>query len=280
MKIIQITDTHLVPERREMHGVDPHERLTACIEDVRRNHADAELCVLTGDLAHKGEIGAYEALSEILIRLPMPYRLMVGNHDSRDNLLSILPETSTDDNGFIQSSVDTSAGRLIFVDTVEAGEKHGGFCERRAEWLTQQLKGGKDGPIFLFLHHPPFDIGIPNMDRMRLLKGDHLLADTIAPFRNVRHIFFGHVHRPTAGSWIGIPFSSIRGTAHQVALRFEETRHLVRSHEPPAYGVIMLGPQTTVVHFHDFLDATAFTAEADLARDKKPQLARSDEGSE
>jgi 3',5'-cyclic AMP phosphodiesterase CpdA len=272
MKIIQITDMHLVPEKREMHGVNPYERLYACVEDIRRNHADAELCVLTGDLAHKGEIDAYEALSEILKRLPIPYRLMVGNHDSRDNLLSVFPDTPTDPNGFIQSSVDISAGRLIFLDTVETGEKHGGFCEQRADWLTQQLKGGNGRPVYLFFHHPPFELGIPNMDRMRLLKGDDLLADTIAPFPNIRHIFFGHVHRPTAGSWMGIPFSSFRGTAHQVALQFEETQHLVRSHEPPAYGVILLKPHTTVVHFHDFLDETAFTAEADIARDKIPLL--------
>jgi len=269
MKIIQITDTHLVPEKGDMHGVNPYERLSACVEDIRKNHADAELCVITGDLAHKGEIGAYEDLSEILKRLPIPYHLMVGNHDARENLLSVFPETATDRHGFIQSSVDLAAGRLIFVDTVSKGQKFGGFCERRAEWLTAQLKDSRERAVYLFLHHPPFDIGIPKVDCMRLLQGEELFADTIAPFRNIRHLFFGHVHRPTAGSWIGIPFSSFRGTAHQVALTFEETEHLVRSHEPPAYGVIMLNPKSTVVHFHDFLDDTAFVAEQDLAKDSK-----------
>jgi len=268
MKIIQITDMHLVPEKREMHGVNPYERLIACVEDVRENHSDAELCVLTGDLAHKGEITAYESLSEILAGLPIPYHLIVGNHDSRKNLLSVFPDTPTDHNGFIQSVVELSAGRLVFVDTVDEGQKYGGFCELRAEWLTQQLESSGGDPVYLFLHHPPFDLGIPNVDRMRLLNGDDLLADTIAPFDNIRHLFFGHVHRPTAGSWNGVPFSSFRGTAHQVALRFNQTQHLVRSHEPPAYGVILLNEDSTVVHFHDYLDETAFVAEADIARHK------------
>lgn len=263
MKIIQITDMHLVPEEREMHGVNPYGRLSACIDDIIENHADAELCIFTGDLAHKGEIGAYESLAKILKRLPMPYHLLVGNHDARENLLSVFPETATDEYGFIQSFVDLAEGRLIFIDTVESGEKFGGFCERRAEWLKAQLDASNDRPVFLFLHHPPFDIGIPNIDKMRLLKGDDLLANTIKPFQNVRHIFFGHVHRPTAGSWHGIAFSSFRGTAHQVALTLEKTPQLVRSHEPPAYGVIFLNPQTTVVHFHDFLDNTAFVAESE-----------------
>ena len=112
MKIVQITDLHLVPGKQDMHGVNPYERLSKCVEDIQQNHSDAELCVISGDLAHKGEVGAYEDLSEILTRLPMPYRLMVGNHDHRDNLRSVFPETAEDPNGFIQSSVDLDAGRL------------------------------------------------------------------------------------------------------------------------------------------------------------------------
>jgi 3',5'-cyclic AMP phosphodiesterase CpdA len=259
MKILQITDTHIVPEHRDMHGVNPYQRLSACVDDIRQNHADAELCVITGDLAHKGEISAYQSLSEILARLPMAYHLLVGNHDDRDNLLSIFPRTPKDQNGFIQSVVDLAVGRLIFIDSVEIGENLGGFCKKRAGWLTDQLKASADRPVYLFMHHPPFDLGIPNMDAMRLLRGDGLFADTIAPFKNIRHMFFGHVHRPIAGSWMGIPFSIFRGTAHQVGLWMEATPHLMRSHEPPAYGVILLDTHSTVVHFHDFMDRTAFS---------------------
>lgn len=269
MKILQISDLHLVPEKREMHGVNPYDRLTQCVDDIRQNHADAELCVITGDLAHKGEIGAYELLSEILSRLPVPYHLLVGNHDDREKLLSVFPNTPVDENGFIQSIVDLDIGRLIFIDTVEKGEKFGGFCAQRAGWLIDQLKGSGDRPVYLFMHHPPFDVGIPYMDGMRLLRGEDVLADALAQFPNIRHLFFGHVHRPIAGSWNGIPISAFRGTAHQVALRLVETAHLVRSHEPPAYGVILLNPNSTVVHYHDFLDDTSFVAEADINRHRK-----------
>ncbi|MBT5263479.1 MAG: phosphodiesterase [Rhodospirillaceae bacterium] len=269
MKIVQITDLHLVPGKQDMHGVNPYERLSKCVEDIQQNHSDAELCVISGDLAHKGEVGAYEDLSEILTRLPMPYRLMVGNHDHRDNLRSVFPETAEDPNGFIQSSVDLDAGRLILIDSAEKGEKYGTFCQERATWLTDQLEGCDGRPAYLFLHHPPFEIGIPYMDGMRMLHGADLLADTIAPFTNIRHMFLGHVHRPIAGSWRGLPFSIFRGTAHQVALRLEETEYLVRSHEPPAYGVILLNTDSVIVHYHDYLDNTAFVAEADIARRQK-----------
>ncbi len=72
--------------------------------------------------------------------------------------------------------------------------------------------------MFLFLHHPPMAMGISPMDRIPLLNAPEL-AETLAPHRaRIRHMFHGHLHRPLGGSWMGIPFTSLRGTAHQVAL--------------------------------------------------------------
>ena len=34
MKIIQITDTHLMPRGTELHGLNPCERLEACISSI------------------------------------------------------------------------------------------------------------------------------------------------------------------------------------------------------------------------------------------------------
>jgi len=62
------------------------------------------------------------------------------------------------------------------------------------------------------------------------------------------------VHRPIFGSWLGIPYSTLRGTNHQVALRLDDTPKIGASHEPPQYGVVLLGEDTVTVHVHDFLD--------------------------
>lgn len=258
MKIIQITDTHVVPEQQRLHGLDPKERLQACIEDIRSNHKDAALCVLTGDLAHKGEVSAYRVLKTCLQKLPIPFHLLVGNHDDRENLRSIFPEVATDPNGYIQSVLDYPEGRLVLLDTLEAGQKYGSFCGARTAWLRDRLEEADGRPTYLFMHHPPFAIGIPAMDRIRLCEGSDLLTQTIRSFDNVRHIFFGHVHRPIAGSWHGIPISALRGTNHQVALDMIRESPITRSHEPPAYGVITLHSESTIVHYHDYLDDTRY----------------------
>lgn len=170
-KFIQITDTHLVPHGKVLHELDPEQRLAACIDDIAAHHADAQLCVITGDLAHRGEVGAYAVLQEHLARLAMPVWLMVGNHDLRANLRAVFADVPRDGDGFVQCVVNTPAGRFILLDTLEEGQNWGSFCPRRRAWLQAELRSAQQTPVFLFMHHPPFDCGIPCLDHIGLRDG-------------------------------------------------------------------------------------------------------------
>ena len=76
----------------------------------------------------------------------------------------------------------------------------------------------------------------------------------ISPHKaRIRHLFFGHVHRPVAGSWLGIPVSSVRSMNHQTWFDLQ-AGELVASFEPPAYGVVIVDADSVIVHSHDFLD--------------------------
>jgi 3',5'-cyclic-AMP phosphodiesterase len=269
MKILQITDPHFVPAGKMLHGLDPRMRLDACIADINAHHADAVCCFITGDLAHAGQIDAYENLKECLSQLAVPHVLLVGNHDRRPAMLSVFPDTPVDENGFIQSVVETKAGHCILLDTAllapEAGEHWGEFCELRATWLQARLDEAGDEPVFLFLHHPAFDISLPSLDNIRL-RDERPLAGVIAGAKNIRHMFFGHVHRPVFGSWLGVPFSILKGTNHQVAFDFETVVPVPKSHEPPAYGVAYLSDTAVVVHSHDYLDRSALPVPANARK--------------
>lgn len=261
MKFIQITDTHLVPPGEELHGLDPRARLDACVADINTNHTDAELCILTGDLTQEGQIAAYRNLRDCLSRLAIPCRLLIGNHDDRENFRKVFPETPCDEDGFVQSVIDTAAGRFVLLDTVESGEKWGSFCETRAAWLKAQLLASGDRPVFIFMHHPPFNIGIPSVDKIKLIDAGPLRG-VLGQFKTIRHLFLGHVHRPVFGSWLGIPYSILRGTNHQVAFDFETVEPVPKNHESPAYAVTLVTPETVVVHFHDYLDRSALPVAA------------------
>ncbi|WP_439406253.1 phosphodiesterase [Bradyrhizobium sp. DASA03076] len=263
MKIIQITDLHLVPAGDRLFDNDPGERLTACLADIARQHADAELCVITGDLAHHGEESAYVRLREALKVLPMPVRLLMGNHDNRAHFRSVFPEVPADDFGFIQSALDTAAGRFLFLDTKQTDRHAGLYCEQRQAWLRSRLGESQGSPVYLFMHHPPLPV--------HFRPADDIMLDDAARFGqllsgySIRHLFFGHVHRPIAGSWQNIPFSTLRGLNHQLWLDFGHERGIPCSMEPPAYAIAFLNSDAVVIHTHDFLDtSTKYLYEPDL----------------
>lgn len=259
---LHLTDPHLMPPGQRLYGLDPAERLRAAVADILRRHgpdgpAPAAFALITGDLVHDGWADSYPLLREILAPLPMPVHLLLGNHDDRALFRAAFPEAPVDAHGFVQSAFATPVGRFLLLDTHEPGTAAGALCARRLAWLAERLTEDREAPVFLALHHPPARSGIVGMDRIPLREPDALWA-VLAPHRaRIRHIFHGHLHRPFAGSWRGIPFSSLRGTSHQVALDLAERTTVPGSHEPPAYALVRVSEEEVVVHTHDFLDATA-----------------------
>lgn len=259
MKLIHITDIHLMKDGSALFGLDPLFRLKQCFDSIIKEHSDADMCVITGDLANSGCYDAYVQLKAQIARMPMPVSLIIGNHDSRENFLKCFNDKETDPNGFIQYEKSLGHYRGLFLDTNDYGVHHGVYCQKRAEWLKAKLAEDTSKPVVLFMHHPFFELGIPSMDQIPL-KDTQYLMDAIAGHESqIRHIFFGHIHRPISGQWKGISFSTVRGTNHQVPLDMKTADIIYGSHDMPQYGVVLLKEDRIIVHPHDFLTkATQF----------------------
>jgi 3',5'-cyclic AMP phosphodiesterase CpdA len=146
---------------------------------------------------------------------------------------------------------DSSAGRCLFLDTVEPGTHAGRYCATRQSWLEQRL-AEHDGPFLLFMHHNPMPTHLGPMDQIRLLD-DLAFRGIVGRHRDkIRHIFFGHCHLPLAGSVAGVPVSSLRGTNHASYPLFAETAMLSASDLPESYGVAFFGPDYVTVHMVEF----------------------------
>ncbi|KKW68412.1 metallophosphoesterase [Lampropedia cohaerens] len=255
MKFIHLTDTHLVEHGGDLFGTNPRTRLEQAVAHICEHHADAEALVITGDLTHLGQPGAYAALRECLEPLPMPVHTILGNHDGRENYRRFFPEAPRMPEGFVQYARPLGEYLALFLDTQDPGEHWGAFCETRACWLREQLQAA-DRPVVLFMHHPFFPVGIASMDALALREPRHFLAAIAGHEARIRHIFMGHIHRPIFGSVRGMPFSILRGTNHQVALVLGDdgSNDILGSHEPPQYGVVLLDAEQVVVHAEDYLD--------------------------
>jgi len=261
MKIVQLSDLHLTLPGAELFGSAPLARLELAIDRILENHADADFCLLTGDLADAGGDAAYASLAEALRRLPMPAHLLPGNHDSRAALRRHFLQLANNDGGFIQAALATPGGYFLLLDTVEPGAPWGSYCIQRREWLAQQLAAAGDRPLYVAMHHPPLALGIPSMDQFALRDAEAFWS-IIAPHRTrIRHLFFGHLHRPIGGSWRGIPFSCASSPNHQVALDLTTLRgdDVPGCREPAGFAVILIDTDSVVVHHQQlFGGETAF----------------------
>ena len=253
MKFIQVSDIHLGTPDALINGCSPTERLYACFKDIISCHSDAEFCVITGDLTEFAEPAAYKHLKEILSEFPLPCFLMLGNHDDRKVFQSIFVGYSQDENGFVQYSHRTASGIFLFLDTKKEGlEAHEGeMCNLRLKWLKEELMSAGNQPVYIFMHHPPFDIGLPYVDKIKLFEFEDF-GETLKHGHNIKHIFFGHVHRMTSVIWKGVPFTSLPSLNHQIPL-VSDSVNSEFCDEPPAYGVVTINSEQLTIHFNTFM---------------------------
>jgi Icc protein len=262
MKFVILTDTHFVPRGRKLYGLDPAERLAVAVEKINTTHNDISFVIVTGDLAHWGEQAAYASLAGVLAALDAPTILMMGNHDKREAFRSEFAGADRDANGFVQGVHAFDAATVVTLDTLnEDTPDHAGIlCEARLNFLGETLAAAPaDRPLLLFQHHPPFDSGLRYMDTIKLANGE-AEWDVIARTRKPDYMFMGHLHRPIAGCWRGIPFHIQRALTHQVAFDFEAEGHIPGTHEPPDYALVNLDRGNIVIHQCSFLyDGPAYS---------------------
>ncbi|MCK5778479.1 MAG: phosphodiesterase [Rhodospirillales bacterium] len=264
MKFIHLTDPHMTASG-ELFDLDLEARLSDAVESINRRHSDAELVMVTGDIAHWGEPLAYERVNRILGGLAMPWYPLIGNHDVPEAYFAGLPNAPKDEAGRACFRLDTSAGAFIALDTLTEGTHAGSVDNRQLKWLDGELEKSEDS--FLFLHHGPSRTGIAGMDRIPLLNPDDLYAVIAAHPGNLRHIFFGHMHRAFHGSWRGIPFSTVKATAHQVAALIDGESPLTSSREMPAYAVVLIDDENVLVHDISYMEEAAeFTYDREAGR--------------
>ena len=262
MKFVHITDLHLVPPGETLWGLDPFARLDACLSDIAAHHAGAAFCAITGDLAENGEVAAYEALRRRLAAFPIETHLMLGNHDDRTNYLGVFG--GADSAGFVQHAIARENAHFLFLDTLKGPPSSAGLYDApRRAWLSGQLAKARGAPVYLFMHHPPFNIGHALMDLIKLDEPERFAG--LIKGHDIRHIFFGHAHRAISGQWRGIPFSALPSLNHQLPL-VGTSVETVYSDEPPMYAAVLIEAGCTIVHSDAFLNRGQARMAADAER--------------
>lgn len=253
--IAQMTDIHVgfAPDEK------PEElnltRLRATLKRLIEGPNRPDMLVLTGDITDHGDAESFAKTAELLADCPFPVLPMVGNHDSRVGLLGAFPQVVPAEGGFLHYVVEAPLGlRIICLDTLEDGRHGGAFCEARARWLAAQLAEAPDTPTLIFMHHPPVVSGIDWMDPAPDEPWMMRLHAVLEGQRQVLAIHCGHLHRPIATQFAGIPLSVTPSCAPLVAMDLSpieqnapDDRELITA-EPPTYALHRWDGKTLVSH--------------------------------
>lgn len=242
MLIGQLSDLHIRPKGRLYHGVaDSNRMLSEAIQHLHQLDRRPDLLLLTGDLVDEGQPDEYAVARELLAELAIPYLVIPGNHDHRENL-----RTAFADHAYLPSSgplhycVDHHPVRIIGLDSSVPGLHHGAIDRSGLDWLHSTLASDTLKPTVVMLHHPPFVCGIPYMDSYRYMEPEPL-AEVLGAFGNIELVLCGHVHRPMLKRWAGTVVCACPSSTTEIALRFA----------PGAKPASFMGPPACMLHLWD-----------------------------
>ncbi len=196
MKIAHISDTHICLPEPE--NTDRLADLKLAIDEINLMHPAPQLVIHTGDITHNGLVEEYQAAHQLLAKLNMPLYVIPGNKDRRKEMKTVFGKEMRlgDDSHFFQYALNWNAFRLVFLDTLDEGERLGNLCKARLDNLVQMLDKDRERPTIIFMHHPTFDIveaprPFQFINREIVEKFDKIVHDN----PQIIKIFSGHSHR-------------------------------------------------------------------------------------
>ncbi len=183
MLVLQITDTHLFPERdATLLGVCTQASLDAVL-DAALGERRPDLIVATGDLAQIGHVDSYRNfIASVRQRYAGPLLCVPGNHDTGREFTDVLPTAAH----------SCAEWTVVGVDTHVDDEVGGSIAEAELARLERDLEGGA-GYLLVVGHHAPINVDTTWLDEQRIDNGAALLA--LLSRYNVRGYVFGHVHQ-------------------------------------------------------------------------------------
>lgn len=194
-RLIQITDPHLGRyPGEELLGLDTDESYLDVLQTLQQREADADLLVVTGDIASDGQVQAYERfLKHTRKFLTSPLVWLAGNHDL-DRVMRQFPSTVVK-----RDYVELEHWQVIMLDSSVPGHEHGDVTQSEIRRLQKILKHCHK-PALVFVHHQPVAVGCEWIDQYVIKNADQLL-DTLAQFPQVKALSWGHVHQEFASSY-------------------------------------------------------------------------------
>ena len=134
--ILQISDTHIVPEGALVSGrldtADALARLVVRINGIRDQIGPVDALLVSGDLSDDGSAESYARFKTLIAPLDLPTYVIPGNHDARDAHADTLLPKCCLQTGPLNWTRKIGDIHLIGLDTLVEGQGLGTLSAPKA----------------------------------------------------------------------------------------------------------------------------------------------------
>ena len=233
MKLIQITDTHLLADPAARYrGWNTWQSLQAVLGQISARHNDLAGLLLTGDLVHDESVAGYRRLARRLHHFNVPVLALPGNHDRParlQQLIGLLGRQSGREHRF-------GDWRVLLMSSHWPGQV-GGRITRSERLAIDNALRREAAPTLLCVHHPPMDMGSAWLDRIGLEQRPQVQR-WLSSHPHLAAVVCGHVHQAADRCLDGLRILTTPSTCRQF---LPASREFAEDDRPPGYRVLQLG---------------------------------------
>jgi 3',5'-cyclic AMP phosphodiesterase CpdA len=235
MLIAQLSDPHLRPRGVLYQGlVDSNAMFEVAVRHLNSLSPSPDVVILSGDIVDEGSAAEYQMAREMLAAIKQPLFVIPGNHDEREAFRSAFADHAyLPSSGPLHFTVDAGPVRIVGLDITVPGFHHGDMDEVAAAWLDRTLAQAPARPTIIMMHQPPFESGIPYIDKYNC-RGGERLAEIVSRYPAVERIVCGHIHRFMQLRFGGTMLCTAPSTTTAIALRLDPDAKPASYIEPPA----------------------------------------------
>ncbi len=237
MRIIHLSDFHLPKSpQSSLQGVKPYATLQAALAEIERQKPQADLIIVGGDLLNDQKQNNYKAVKSLLADIHVPVHVVLGNHDQ---LASYKKEAFTPLPKGYQGyySFDIKEQHIVLLYSSGTGRGFGRLDEKQLLWLNEDLRLNQQKSTLIFMHHPPIDIAIPWLDKLKVVNADAFWRILPPHAHNIRGIFVAHIHIQMTAIYRGYLVAGCPATSFQFKANFDSS-HAELSEEQPGFNII------------------------------------------
>lgn len=218
IQFIHLSDCHLGQNKNDkVRGFSTYGCLKAILRKIALDYPDIDFLLITGDISQACTVESYRLFKELLTEVDIPIYCVPGNHDV-PHLLAECPVVSPTNQ---LNSFSMGSNTFVLLNTHIKSQNGGELPSVQLNHLNDLLNEQQKSNLFIALHHPPIDVEAAWLNDIGLKNKDDFIH-TISQHKNVRAVFFGHVHHEFFQIKSNINFYSTPSTCYQFLAQTED----------------------------------------------------------